>query len=101
MAGWNCGIAGCEREFDSPEDVIVHQTTEHQRHECKVCGTIVPEGYFAIRHAFDEHSRAEYVRAYDASASEVRRRENVKESIEEMADIREVIDRLEGDENTP
>ena len=101
MNRWTCGIAGCGREFDGPEDVIVHQTTEHQRHECAVCGTIVPEGYFAIRHAFDEHSRAEYVRAYDADASEVRRRENVKESIEEVADIREVIDRLEGNESAP
>jgi hypothetical protein len=97
MAGWNCGIAGCEREFDSPEDVIVHQTTEHQRHECKVCGTIVPEGYFAIRHAFDEHTRAEYVRAYDADSSDVRAREAVKEDVEENADLQSVVQQLNAD----
>ncbi|QKY21607.1 hypothetical protein B4589_014945 [Halolamina sp. CBA1230] len=96
MSRWNCGIAGCGREFDGPEAVIVHQTTEHQRHECEVCGTIVPEGYFAIRHAFDEHTRAEYVRAYDADGSDVRAREGIKEEIEENADLQSVVDRLNG-----
>ena len=94
MTGWNCGIAGCERSFDGPESVIVHQTTEHQRHECKVCGTIVPEGYFAIRHAFDEHTRAEYVRAYDADSREVRAREAIKEDVEENADLQSVVQQL-------
>jgi hypothetical protein len=94
MSGWNCGIAGCERDFDGPESVIVHQTTEHQRHECKVCGTIVPEGYFAIRHAFDEHTRAEYVRAYDADSAEVRAREAIKEDVEENADLQSVVQQL-------
>jgi transcription initiation factor TFIIIB Brf1 subunit/transcription initiation factor TFIIB len=95
MASWECAIGGDE-QFDRVEDLIVHQSTAHERIECEVCGTVLPDGYFAIRHAFDEHSRAEYVRAYDATAKEVRRRENVKETIEEQADIREVIDRLEG-----
>lgn len=94
MSGWNCGIKGCERAFDGPEGVIVHQTTEHQRHECKVCGTIVPEGYFAIRHAFDEHTRAEYVRAYDAGSGDVRAREAVKEDVEEHADLQSVVQQL-------
>ena len=101
MPRWECAIDADGEVFDRVEDLIVHQSTEHERIECKVCGAVVPDGYFAIRHAFDEHSRAEYVRAYDADASEVRRRENVKESIEEVADIREVIDRLEGNENAP
>ncbi|MFB6184065.1 MAG: hypothetical protein ABEI96_05875 [Haloarculaceae archaeon] len=96
MARWECGIDDCGERFDRVEDLIVHQSTSHERAECKVCGAILPDGYFAVRHAFDEHSRAEYVRAYDASASEVRHRENVKETIEETADIREVVDRLEG-----
>ncbi|MFB6308267.1 MAG: hypothetical protein ABEH35_02965, partial [Haloarculaceae archaeon] len=65
-----------------------------------VCGAVLPDGYFAIRHAFDEHSRAEYVRAYDADAAEVRRREEVKDTIEDTADIREVIDRLEGNDGS-
>jgi hypothetical protein len=96
MARWECAIEGDEATFDRVEDLIVHQATEHDRIECKVCGAVVPDGYFAIRHAFDEHSRAEYVRAYDASAADVRRRENIKEDIEDAADIREVVDRVEG-----
>jgi hypothetical protein len=96
MARWECAIEGDDVTFDSVEDLIVHQATEHDRIECKVCGAVVPDGYFAIRHAFDEHSRAEYVRAYDASAADVRRRENIKEDIEDAADIREVVDRVEG-----
>jgi len=55
MPRWTCGIDGCDAAFDDVESAIVHQTNGHQRHECKVCGTIVPDGYFAIRHAFDEH----------------------------------------------
>jgi len=97
MTPWECAIAGDEVEtFERVEDLMVHQATEHERVKCEVCGTVVPDGYFAIKHAFDEHSRAEYVRAYDASAAEVRRREKVREAIEEAADIREVVDRLDG-----
>jgi transcription initiation factor TFIIIB Brf1 subunit/transcription initiation factor TFIIB len=96
MSRWECAIQGHGEVYDRVEDLIVHQSTEHERIECAVCGAVLPDGYFAIRHAFDEHTRAEYVRAYDATAQEVRRRENVKESIEDEADIREVIDRLEG-----
>lgn len=95
MARWTCGIEGDTATFDRVEDLMVHQASEHDRVECKVCGAVVPDGYFAIRHAFDEHSRAEYVRAYEASAAEVRRREKIKEEIEEVADIREVVDRLD------
>ena len=96
MPCWECAIEGDDTTFDRVEDLIVHQATEHDRIECKVCGAVVPDGYFAIRHAFDDHSRAEYVRAYDASAADVRRRENVKDDIEDAADIREVVDRIEG-----
>lgn len=95
MPRWECAIEGDDQQFDSVEDLIVHQSTEHERIKCKVCGTVVPDGYFAIKHTFDEHSRAEYVRAYDASAAEVRRRESVKESVEEAANMSDVIDRLE------
>lgn len=98
MPGWACGVAGCDAAFESPEDTIVHQTRAHERHECKVCGTIVPEGYFAIRHAFDEHTRAEFVRAYDADSDAVREREQIKAAIEESADLRAVVERLNGDE---
>jgi hypothetical protein len=96
MPRWECAIDGCGDEYDAVEDLIVHQSADHDRAECKVCGAVLPDGYFAIRHAFDEHTRAEYVRAYNASAAEVRQRENIKETVEEVADIREVVDRLEG-----
>jgi len=95
MALWECAIEGDDAAFDRVEDLLVHQATDHERVECRVCGAIVPDGYFAIRHAFDEHSRAEYVRAYDATAADVRRREKIKESIEDAADIREAVDRIE------
>ncbi|MDS0221357.1 hypothetical protein NDI54_08345 [Haloarcula sp. S1AR25-5A] len=98
MPRWECDIEGDDRQFDSVEELIIHQSVEHDRIECKVCGAIVPDGYFAIKHAFDEHSRAEYVRAYDASAAQVRRREQIKESVEAVANMSEVIDRLEGGE---
>lgn len=95
MSPWACGIDGCEAVFDAPEPAILHQSTEHDRCTCEVCGTEVPDGYFAIRHAFEEHSRAEYVRAYGASASEVRARESIKDRIESEADLELVLERLE------
>lgn len=97
MSRWNCGIEGCERAFGDAESAVVHQAAEHPHHECQVCGTVVPEGYFAIRHAMDEHTRAEYVRAYDADASDIRRREEIKEVVEGAADLRQVVDRLESE----
>ncbi|GAA0513350.1 hypothetical protein SAMN04488066_11267 [Halorubrum aquaticum] len=96
MVPWACGIDGCDAVFEDVESTVLHQTREHQRHECKVCGTIVPDGYFAIRHAFDEHTRAEYVRAYDADSAAVRRREQVKREIETEADLQTVVERLDG-----
>ena len=95
MVPWTCGIAGCDAVFDDAESAILHQTREHERHECQVCGTVVPDGYFAIRHAFDEHTRAEYVRAYDADSGAVRRRERVKREIESEADLQSIVDRLD------
>jgi len=96
MARWTCAIEGDDAEtFERVEDLMVHQATDHERIKCEVCGAVVPDGYFAIRHAFDEHTRAEYVRAYDASAADVRRREKIKAAVEEAADLREVVDRLD------
>lgn len=95
MTHWECGIDGCGTVFETPEDAIIHQTTEHQRTECKVCNTIVPDGYFAIRHAFTEHSRAEYVRAYNATADDIRQRENIKDKLEAEADLDAVVAELD------
>lgn len=94
MTGWECGIGDCGLVFETVEDVILHQTNDHERHECKVCGTIVPDGYLAIRHAFEEHTRAEYVRAYGASSEEVRDREEVKSEIEAVADLQAIAEKL-------
>ncbi|SFF91685.1 hypothetical protein SAMN04488063_0785 [Halopelagius inordinatus] len=94
MTLWKCGIEGCEGRFEDAESAVIHQTTEHERHECKVCGAIVPEGYFAIRHTFEEHSRAEFVRAYDADSSAVREREEVKAAIEEQVDLERMVSDL-------
>lgn len=91
---WACGIKGCGAGFESAEAAILHQATEHDRQECAVCGTVVPDGYFAIRHAVDEHTRAEYVRAYDADSDAVRRREQVKSDLEEAADLEAVVEQL-------
>lgn len=95
MSNWECAIDGCGETFDAIEAAVVHQTNDHQRTECKVCGSVVPNGYFAIRHAFDEHSRAEYVRAYSASATDVRARERVKDAIEDEIDLQKVVDTLD------
>jgi transcription initiation factor TFIIIB Brf1 subunit/transcription initiation factor TFIIB len=95
MSLWRCAIGDCEARFEDVESAIVHQTNEHERHECQVCGTVVPEGYFAIRHAFDEHTRAEYVRSYDADSSAVRVRESVKDAIEKEVDLRAVVEQLD------
>ena len=94
MGLWTCGIDGCDARFENVNEAIIHQTIEHDRVECEVCGTVVPEGYFAIRHAFEEHTRAEYVRAYDADSAAVRLREDVKDDIEKEADLQEVIERI-------
>jgi hypothetical protein len=94
MRGWECGIGDCGKVFESVEEAILHQTNGHERHECKVCGTIVPDGYLAIRHAFEEHTRAEYVRAYGATSEEVREREEVKSEIEEVADLQAIAEQL-------
>lgn len=91
---WECGIDACGAVFETVEDAIVHQATRHERHECKICGTVVPDGYPAFRHAFSEHTRAEYVRAYGASSEEIRRREELQEEIEDTADLEAVAERL-------
>ncbi len=93
---WECGIDGCGVTFEDVESLILHQVTDHERHECKVCGTIVPDGYPAIRHALTDHSRAEYVRAYGADSEDIRQRERLLEEIEERADLSRLASELKG-----
>ena len=95
MSGWRCGIGDCKQGFEDVESLIIHQTTEHNKHECQVCGTLIPDGYFAIRHVFDEHTRAQYVRAYDADSAAVRRREEIQAEVESTADLNAVVDQLD------
>lgn len=94
---WTCTIEGCGRTSESVDDLLVHQASEHDRTQCDVCGVVVPDGYFAIRHALREHSRAEYVRAYDADADDIREREEVIDAVETTTDVDGVVSRIEGD----
>ncbi|MFB6117146.1 hypothetical protein [Halosegnis sp.] len=98
---WSCAIDGCGVDAERVEDLLVHQATDHARVECAVCGTLLPDGYFAIRHAFDEHSRAEYVRAYDADADDIRCRESIIEAVETTADLDEVVARIDDGDREP
>lgn len=91
---WECAIDGCGATFEDVESAISHQAHQHERRECKVCGTVVPDGYLAIRHAFTEHSRAEYVRAYGASSEDVRLREDLLDDLDEAVDRDRLTDLL-------
>lgn len=91
---WECAIGDCEYASEDAEELLVHQVTTHERHRCAVCGTTVPDGYFAIRHAFSEHSRAEYLRNYEADTDDIRIRETVRRELEAEADVEAVVRRL-------
>ena len=94
---WACAIEDCSYDAEAVEELLVHQATVHERHECAVCSTLVPDGYFAIRHAFSEHSRVDYLRHYDAGADDVRIRETVMEAVESAADVEAVVERLDNE----
>lgn len=93
---WECAIEECRHREERVEDLLVHQATAHERHACEVCGAVVPDGYFAIRHVFEEHGRAAYVRAYGADTAEIREREEIREAVVAEADLQGVIQRIEG-----
>lgn len=101
MSPWACGIAGCGSAFERAEDLIRHQVGEHGRCECAVCGESHPEGYLAIRHAFDSHTRAEFVRAYDADSDDIRQREQVIDEIEDVVDVQSLLSQLDVDAEDP
>jgi hypothetical protein len=94
---WECTIGGCEYATADAEELVVHQVNTHERHRCAVCGTTVPDGYFAIRHAFSEHSRAEYLRNYEADTDDIRLRETVRRELEDEANIEAIVRRLNGE----
>ncbi|OIB55838.1 DUF7565 family protein [Natrialba sp. SSL1] len=83
---WECEIDGCGEVFADIESAVTHQATAHDHLECEICDALVPDGYLAIRHTFTEHSRAEYVRAYGANSADVREREELLETVADVAD---------------
>lgn len=84
----------CGRDFESIERLVSHQISDHPTQQCKVCGRPQPAGFAAIKHAFDEHTRAEYVRAYGASSDDIRYREKVKEFVEDHVDVQSILDQI-------
>ena len=75
MTAWECAVGDCGRVFDTAAAALAHQVEAHDPHDCRVCGATVPAGFFAIHHAFTEHSRADFVRHYDGDSDAIRRRE--------------------------
>lgn len=94
-SGWTCGIVSCSDTFESVIDLVAHQARDHPPHTCRICEQVVPDGFIAIYHAFEEHNRAEYVKAYDASADDIRFREEVKTAIEERIDVSAVLEEVD------
>lgn len=95
MTTWSCGIEECARQFDGPARLIRHQAADHADCQCAVCGRTLPAGFLAIKHAFDEHTRAEYVRAYDADSDEIRVRERLIDEVEEQIDVNALRNRIQ------
>lgn len=91
---WECGIDGCEYRDDQAQDLLVHQTTAHEPHTCKVCEKSVSRGYFAIRHVFEQHGRDAFEHAYDLSSATIREHEKVVEAIEAETDLHKVTERI-------
>lgn len=90
-SGWACGIGSCTFTSEAIEELIIHQSRDHPVHTCKVCDRDFPDGFIAIYHTFEKHSRTEYVKAYDASPDDVRQREKIKEEIEQYIDVPSVL----------
>lgn len=95
MSPWACAIGDCGAAFEDVESLLAHQVADHESHECKVCGEVSPAGFFAIKHAFDEHSRADYVRHYGADSDDIRLREGLQSDIESAIDVDALRRRLE------
>lgn len=100
-AGWGCGISSCSFVGETVTDLITHQTRDHPPHTCKVCQRDVPDGFIAIYHSFEEHSRADYVKAYDASPDDVRHREQVKAIVEQEIDVPALLRQINEENRTP
>lgn len=95
MGSWTCSIGGCLASFDDLEALIAHQVSGHEPHRCRICDDIVSEGFFAIRHVVKEHTRAEYVRYYDANSDDIRLRESLVDRIDADIDVESLRRRLD------
>ena len=95
---WECAIRECSYTSGNVENLLTHQVNSHEKHQCKVCGTVVPDGYFAIQHMFSEHSRADYLRKYEADTADIRRREKIKDQVDASANLETVVGRIKGDD---
>jgi len=96
---WECAIEGCGHRTDAAEDLLLHQATDHERVRCAVCGTTIADGFFALHHAFDEHTRTQYLRAYEADPDDIAHREAVLEAVGREADVEAVLAELRAREN--
>jgi len=94
MDGWICSIEDCEDAFDRLEGLLVHQLRSHDHITCKICSEPMPDGYPALEHVVDDHTRAEYVRAYAAGPDDIRIREEIVDYIATNADFDEIDTRL-------
>jgi len=101
MGEWVCGITECGRDFAQPGPLIRHQAVDHGPVECAVCGESVPAGYFGIRHAFRQHNRAEFVRAYAADSGAVRAREELLDFVESNVDVAAVRAQIDASDQAP
>lgn len=92
---WTCGVSECGQAFSDPEQLLAHQARQHTAHTCRICDQVVPAGYFAIKHVFEQHRRSAYVRAYGADSAAIRRRERSLKSVTEAIDDDSITDLLE------
>lgn len=81
MTAWRCRIHQCNYMSSTVSDLIHHQITDHEPFQCEICGVHTPAGALAILHVFEEHTRAEFLRAYSGDADDIRVRENVKSAL--------------------
>jgi hypothetical protein len=96
---WECAIEACGHRTDAANDLLLHQAVDHERVRCAVCGTTIADGFFALYHTFDEHTRTQYLRAYEADAEDISYREAVVEAVRSEADVEAVLAELRAREN--
>ena len=97
MAPWICNIDDCQQRFSDPTALVIHQAQGHPPHTCEICGKHTADGYYALQHAMEDHSRTEYMRAYRASATALRARVEMLEQLRDAVNFRAVRSALDTD----